>query len=70
MGSERRVARMKAVDDEKRKWRQEEGIAPRGGKESKNEGKARAEKNLTCRRLITYRIPSPSSSHPAKCEPK
>lgn len=29
--SERRVARMKAADDEKRKWRQEEGIAPRGG---------------------------------------
>lgn len=44
MGSERRVERMKAVGDEKRKWRQEEGIAPRrrggGGGESKNGGKA------------------------------
>lgn len=42
VGSGRRVERMKAVGDEKRKWRQEEGIAPRrgGGEESKNGGKA------------------------------
>lgn len=64
---------MKGVGGERRNGDRREDSAKWGGggaKKARMEGKPRAEKNPTCRRLITYRILSPSPSRPAKCEPK